>query len=151
MRKVISRSGEKEFTMDWAKIQKFTGKNKRKSGQSKLERKKHTLKRFLRLMLSRAFSFLGRLMKTLFYQRLAKYVINSLLLCNARHGSNKFANRNPGWKTAETSTLCWRPFRLWHLSVFGTGSLNQSFSHISCSFNISNFFRCKLNVTPYCN
>ena len=45
--------------------------------------------------LSRLFSF-WPVMKTRVSQRLAKYVINSLLLCSARRDLNKYANRSPG-------------------------------------------------------
>lgn len=64
-RKVISKRKQRIYNR-LSKIQKFIGKNRRKSGKSKLEEKKHLPSRFLRLGLSSAFSLFCRRMKTLF-------------------------------------------------------------------------------------
>lgn len=111
--KVISKRRKRIYN-GLSKIQKFIGKNRRKSGQSKLEKKKHLPQRFLRLGLSRAFSLFGRVMKTLVSQSLAKYVTNSLLLCGARRDLNKLRKSKSRMKSRtkarrNVSTLL-RPF-----------------------------------------
>lgn len=86
--------------MDEAKS-KNSWKSRRKSGKSKLEKKKHLPSLFLRLRLSRIFSLFGRLMKTLVSQRLEKYVVNSLLLCSSRHDLNKI-RKSKSWMKSRT-------------------------------------------------
>ena len=101
-KKVISKRRKRIYN-GLSKIQKLIGKNRRKSGQSKLKKKKHLPSRFLRLRLSSAFSLFGRVMKTLVSQRLAKYVINSLLLCSARRDLNKIRKSKSRMKSPTKS------------------------------------------------
>lgn len=128
--KVISKRGKRIYN-GLSKIQKFIGKIIRKSGQSKLEKKEHLPQRFLRLGLSRAFSLFGRVMKTHYFQRLANYVINSLLLCSPRRDSNKICeskSRKKSWTKArrKVSTQVHR--------------FPKHFSHNSRSFEYFAFF-----------
>ena len=82
--KVILRNWKHELKRN----PKFIEKSRRKSAQSKLGKKKTKI-RFIWLGLSRDFSLLGRLMKTLIFRHFAKYATNFLLLCSARRVVNK--------------------------------------------------------------
>ena len=79
---------------------KFIKRSRRKSAQSKLGKKKTKL-RFIWVGLSRDFSLLGRLMKTLISQHLAKYATNFLLLCSARRAVNKICKSRSQTKARE--------------------------------------------------
>ena len=96
-KKVISKRRKRIYN-GLSKIQKFIRKNRRKRGQSELEKNKHLPERFLR-----PFLFFCRVMKTRVSQRLARYVINSLLLCSARGDLNKIRKSKSRMKSPTKS------------------------------------------------
>ena len=109
----------------------------------------------LTFTISSAFSLFGRVMKTLVSQRLAKYVINSLLLCSARRDVNKIRKsksrmKSPTKSRRNVSTLqeafpIMTPYALRY-------RFPKTFQpDLAFFFNISQFFRGKLNITTFLN
>ena len=95
-KKVISKR-RKRITM--VKQNPKIHREKQKEKWAKRAREKETLA----FTISSAFSLFGRVMKTLVSQRLAKYVINSLLLCSARRDLNKIRKSKSRMKSPTKS------------------------------------------------
>ena len=97
MRRRSFRNGESE--LQWIKQNPKIHREKQKEKWAKRAREKETLA----FTISSAFSLFGRVMKTLVSQRLAKYVINSLLLCSARRDLNKIRKSKSRMKSPTKS------------------------------------------------
>lgn len=125
LRRRSFRNGESE--LQWIKQNPKIHREKQKEKWAKRAREKETLA----FTISSAFSLFGRVMKTHYFQRLANYVINSLLLCSPRRDSNKICeskSRKKSWTKArrKVSTQVHR--------------FPKHFSHNSRSFEYFAFF-----------
>lgn len=127
---------------------------KQKEKWEKKAREKETPSRFLRLGLLRIFTLFGRLMKTLVSQRLEIYVVNSLLLCSARHDLNKM-RKSKSWMKSRTkgrrnvstlleAFLIMAPFALRH-------RFPKTFQPYLAFFKYFTIFSRKIKLTAFFN